>query len=98
MGTRTPWGEADYSQEIARGIMQYSTPSHGGIHLSPARQAEMPEELRLDSGWYEEDCGWSLVAVAYPQYFVKDYALALEIVKHYYPERYKRYFNISDEK
>lgn len=61
MGTKTPWGISDYTTKIAPGIISYSTPSHGGIHLSPTRLKEMPEVLRLESGWYEEDCDWCLV-------------------------------------
>ena len=31
----TPWGVADTVKEIAPGISLYTTPSHGGFHLSP---------------------------------------------------------------
>src|SRR3972149_4268130 len=69
MGTSTPWGVADDSERIARGIMRYRTPGHGGDHLSARRQAEMPAALRLDDGWYEEDCDWARVALGLPQFF-----------------------------
>jgi hypothetical protein len=95
MGTSTPWGTADYSEKVVRGIMQYGTPSHGGIHLSVGRQREMPEVLRVDSGWYEEDCDWCLVAVAFPQYFVKDYAQALSTMRNWHPDRYEKHFGVE---
>ena len=66
--TKTPWGDGS-GYVIAPGITLLSTDSHGGIHVSDARLAEMPDTIRnLDpfagSGWYEEDCDWALVAMA----------------------------------
>jgi len=95
LGTQTPWGVADWSQKIARGIMSYSTPRHGGIHLSSSRQNEMPEALKVESGWYEEDCDWCLVAIAYPDLFVKDYAQALDTFKNWHPDRYEKWFGVT---
>ncbi len=59
-GMATPWGIADYVGHIAEGIGVVGTPSHGGIKLSSERQKQMPEYLRTDDGWYEEDCEWCL--------------------------------------
>ena len=87
---QTPWGQSDFKTVIAEGITSYSTPSHGGIHLSAKRQAEMPDILRIDSGWYEEDCDWCLVAITFPQYFIKEYAQAVEIFRHWHPDRYEK--------
>ena len=59
---------------IAPGIMEYGTPSHGGIHVSATRLAQMPESWResfAGDGWYEEDCDWALVALAFPECFDK---------------------------
>ena len=43
----TPWGNADWKNELAPGIIFYSTPSHGGIWLSEGRRkalvAKYPE-------------------------------------------------------
>jgi hypothetical protein len=58
--THTPWGRADQSRRLAYGVMLYSTPGHGGIHLSPKRNMEIPEPFRTN-GWYEEDCEASIV-------------------------------------
>lgn len=75
----TPWGHPDSVTELAPGIVSYSTPSHGGIWLSPERVAEMPKPLREfvpfggpqagPGRWFEEDCDWSVVAAAFPEYF-----------------------------
>ncbi len=88
----TPWGPAYSSREIAPGIVLYSTPSHGGYWLSPDRVAEMPKPLRefkpwAGPNWYEEDCDWSIVALAFPQYFPDDaQGAALATLQHYRPE------------
>lgn len=57
----SPWGAIDYATRLAEGIVSVSTPSHGGIWLSQARQAEMPAELVAvnflkSQTWWEEDC------------------------------------------
>ncbi len=96
----TPWGIADSVTEIAPGIISYSTPSHGGIWLSPARVASMPKPLRdfvpfggPQAGpgrWFEEDADWSVVCVAFPQFFKpEDIDAALRTLQHYKPELYR---------
>ncbi len=92
----TPWGHPDTVTEIAPGIILYSTPSHGGYWLSPARIAAMPKPLRqfqpfAGPNFYEEDCDWSIVALAFPQFFPADaIPAALETIKHYKPELYEQ--------
>jgi hypothetical protein len=44
--TSTPWGASQTSKKYAPGIMEYSTASHGGFHLSKSRQQCMPDCLR----------------------------------------------------
>jgi hypothetical protein len=72
----TPWGISDSAEQIAGGITFYSTPSHGGFHLSPERMQAMPEHLRACSYTknesFEEDCSWCAVALAFPEYFSKE--------------------------
>lgn len=71
----TPWGIAQSHHRIAEGITTYSTSSHGGIELSEERVEAMPEALRDfrpfsgQTGWYEEDVDWSIVALAFPEAF-----------------------------
>ncbi len=67
-GDQSPWGTIDGVTDILPGMWFVSTPSHGGIKLSPERQAQIPEYLRTgkrsvpDTGksWYEEDCEWAI--------------------------------------
>lgn len=74
----TPWGTADHSDTIADGITFYSTPSHGGFHLSPERLVKIDPRARayaakwshgFGDAWFEEDCAWAAVAIAYPECF-----------------------------
>lgn len=53
----TPWGQPDSKVRLCSGIMMFSTPTHGGIRVSPGKGALMPanERGRLFP-WYEEDC------------------------------------------
>lgn len=101
MGTWTPWGTVQRSEETAPGITWYSTASHGGYGLSPERQAAMPDHLRLENrglrgagpkgpGWYEEDCDWCLVTLAFPELFSsEDRALALNTCRGWHPDAYE---------
>lgn len=76
--SETPWGYAQTKRQQAPGIWFVSTASHGGVWLAPDRQAEMPEALKQfkpwgesspGSPWYEEDCDWAIVALAFPGAF-----------------------------
>ncbi len=71
----TPWGAADHGVELLPGVVQVSTPSHGGFHLSFHRRAALPLLIQdvptfcSDPCWFEEDCDWALVAIGYPALF-----------------------------
>ena len=80
---QTPWGPADFATEYAPGLVLYSTPGHGGFHVSAEWLAQMPEPYRSTvpftqrhgrsgPGWYEEDCDWAIVALSFPQFFTAD--------------------------
>lgn len=77
-GFCTPWGMAQHATEYAPGIVFYSTASHGGFKLSKSRLAELhaklgPVKLFRDfTQWFEEDCDWSHVALAFPDLFTAD--------------------------
>ena len=99
--TSCPWGHPDTTTEIAPGIVLYSTPSHGGFWLSDARVATMPKPLRdfIPFGgpqpgpgrFYEEDCDWSVVALAFPQFFPEDaIPMAMKTLERYKPELYEQ--------
>lgn len=71
---QTPWGAADYSKAVAPGITWYSTPGHGGYHVDDEQNAKIKAlfpnaKIWAGNGWYEEDCDWALVALAFPELF-----------------------------
>jgi hypothetical protein len=68
----TPWGYPDSAVELAPGIVEISTPSHGGIHLFPDRQSEVERVMPFfrpfaGAPWYEEDCDWAIVLLVFPE-------------------------------
>lgn len=73
---RTPWGNADWATTYAPGIVFYSTPGHGGFHLSPDRQAELQRKFPgfvtfrgNGPAWFEEDCDACAVILTWPELF-----------------------------
>ena len=90
---RTPWGDPQSSLELAEGIIFYSTARHGGIHLDRTRRNAMPPALRAletfaGGPWYEEDCDWAIVALAFPDAFKPaDVGCAVDIAAHYFKDR-----------
>lgn len=66
---RTPWGESDDDgQKLADGIIAYTTPSHGGIYVSPDRVNKIPPNVKPFTGnrsWWEEDCDWCVPFIVF---------------------------------
>lgn len=93
---RTPWGTSDSHETIAPGIVFYSTPSHGGYHVSPALNRTMPESLRIDGGWYEEDCDWARVPLAFPGHFQPEtLEEARACLRAWCPRAYERFYGVT---
>jgi len=74
MEMETPWGASQSASVIAEGITVHSTASHGGIELSESRIAALPDGLQefkpwAGRGWYEEDCDYGVVVLAFPSSF-----------------------------
>lgn len=97
-GRQTPWGEAEAETELAPGIVNYSTPSHGGIWLSPERQRQLQYRKNWlnDPAWWEEDCDWAVPFVFFaedirrwksltPERFADSLRAARETVKACHP-------------
>lgn len=80
---RSPWGRIQDVRAIADGISWISTAGHGGFRLSKTRYNEMPAYLRACSftgnQFFEEDCSWCAVVLAFPQFFNADQSLAAQI-------------------
>lgn len=91
----SPCGQVQHAIMIAHGIWQVSTASHGGLVLSDQRAKAMPEALALDGSFYEEDCDWALVVLAFEAEFAAsgtysagEIQLAHDSVKCWHPDRY----------
>ena len=101
-GMRTPWGDADFVRIVAGGVGWVDTPSHGGVKLSRAMNARMPEYMRKAGGWYEEDCEWSLVYVALAGHLraalpddperIRIAEQAVTTLRNWHPDAYERFF------
>lgn len=65
----TPWGASQLASIYAEGIVSHMTAGHGGFRLSAERNARVMPALRIDSGWYEEDDAWAIVALTFPDLF-----------------------------
>ncbi|MDD5060740.1 MAG: hypothetical protein PHN44_00470 [Candidatus Marinimicrobia bacterium] len=93
---QTPWGQSDYRVKIADGIVSHNTPSHGGIHVEAQLNSLIPDYMRNESGWYEEDCEWAVVAVVFPQVFGEDQAKrAIVTLKNWLPDSAEKFFGIK---
>jgi hypothetical protein len=101
MPTSTPWGTSQISETYARGIMYYSTASHGGYHLSPTRNMVVPEYMRKADGWYEHDCEWAIAATIFPEAWVKAWGsenilkTIKETLRNWYPDFYEKFYNVE---
>ena len=92
----TLWDTPDMATQRLPGVWWVTTPSHGGFVLSDERQAAMPEALRLDSIYYEQDVNWSLVVIGFEAEFAKvkdqnfdiERDLAHQTARHWHPSRY----------
>lgn len=93
--TYTPWGRADFAYKYAPGVICYSTPGHGGIHLSTKRNALVHPAWRRADGWYEEDCEFSIVALTFPHLFLDKIATHHSSARDYFPDAYSEVFGVE---
>jgi len=99
MPTWTPWGMADQSKKIARGIVFYSTPGHGGFKITEKRFQEMPDAIKKAIPkhryylWFEKDDAFCLVMLSFPSFFQEsDIDCAKKTLKNWYPDIYEAFF------
>lgn len=87
----TPWGMSQHSSVYGDGIVFYGTAGHGGIKLSPEKNAKVPAAMRQGSGWYEEDCEAAKVVFTFPEVFKPETVKAsIKILKDYFPKAYEK--------
>lgn len=88
---KTPWGESQSVEDIGLGIWFVTTAGHGGYYVPASLLHQIPAEHRAyakrwsgDERWFEEDCAWAAVALAFPQLFpAAAQPLALELVEQF---------------
>lgn len=90
----TPWGQAQHAEPIGDGgLYSVSTAGHGGIYVPDSLLGHIPPAQRAwaarwsgSEQWYEEDCCWAAVAVAFPAHFPPvAVGCAHETLDHYFP-------------
>lgn len=99
----TPWGGADQTLVCGPGVTQVFTPSHGGYRVDRERWEQMPAHLREIAGepdgsyaWFEEDCEWAAVVLAFPGYFpAADLDRARETLANWFPAAYEVHFGVK---
>lgn len=83
----TPWGLSHSVNYVGdHGIKWVSTSSHGGVFIPKNLNKMIPPRFRSASGWYEEDCQWSIPYSLLPVFFERqEVENAREVLKHWYP-------------
>lgn len=88
---RTPWGYSDSKEPTSNpDVTFYGTPSHGGFHVKGKALDRIPPEYHVgfagETGWYEEDCDWAIVARFFPELFTaEEREHAENTIRHYHP-------------
>ncbi|MFB2553830.1 DUF7007 domain-containing protein [Ensifer soli] len=83
----TPWGMSQSATIYGPGIVCHATAGHGGFHLSSDRNFAVLAALRNETGWYEEDMEWAVVAHAFPELFTGyERRAADETIRHTWPQ------------
>lgn len=92
----TKWGAPVTTNQVLPGVWHVTTADHGGYVLSDERQAAVPEALRRDDPFYEEDVDWALVLLAFAAEFrrLPTAGIGLQVenarrsVRAWHPDRY----------
>jgi hypothetical protein len=93
----SPWGGIQHQKELAPGIVEVSTASHGGIYLDDDRWSALKAMFPMvqpwaGAGWLEEDCDWAIAALAFPFAFdTKSQIAAEDTVRNWHPEVWEKY-------
>jgi hypothetical protein len=90
---QTPWGKSQYSRKIATGIMFYGTAGHGGLHISEKKNQCIPDYMRNENGWYEEDCESAIPMIVFTVFDNNQKIIAEKTLKNYFPKMYEKFFN-----
>jgi len=107
-GSSSPWGPIQTVTPLGPDAAAVTTASHGGLRVSLAALARMPEAVRQTvysrAGWFEEDCDWALPYLALgldafePERAERAgvRALAIRTVRAFHPQHAAR-LGVADE-
>lgn len=96
MSANTPWGGSQMAVIYAEGIVAHSTAGHGGVHLSPERNAKVHPALRNEVPWYEEDAEWAIVAISFPDIFTTyERSMADKTIRNAWPAAWEEIYGRS---
>jgi len=100
MAVNTPWGRSDSYQEETAGIKFYGTPSHGGYFIPKKLNETIPEYMRNENQWYEEDCDWCLPVIAlgtsyFPHVSAENVIQAWDTFKNWHPAAYEKFTGVT---
>lgn len=104
----TPWGKAQSVEYITPWLTRVDTVGHGGYKVDKTHNKIIPLYTRKISGWYEEDCAWSIVFSTLEDLIrqsvfdsEREYCerifqskVHLETFKNWYPKEYENFFNV----
>lgn len=97
----TPWGEADSITKHAEGIIEVSTPGHGGIGISGEAAKQLSAQAKAiaihsgDTWWFEEDCDWAVAVAEFPEVFSdRNKEFAIESLARWNPD-YKHQLTLA---
>lgn len=67
----SPWGRVQHSRQVCPGVIEVSTASHGGLHLSAERWSKLSDTFPTfkpyaGQPWLEEDCDCVLATLLWP--------------------------------
>jgi len=97
-GASSPWGPIQTVTPLGPDAALVTTASHGGLRVSLAALARLPEPVRRTAysgdGWFEEDCDWALPYLALgldthepdAARAAEVWAAAVQTVRRYHPQ------------
>jgi hypothetical protein len=96
VGCSTPWGKAQAVTPTPHPEIYFvSTAGHGGVKVTGKALQDLRRRNAAKSCWFEEDCAWSVVALAFPEAFPGAYDNALRTAKDLYPDLVRDAFCIK---
>jgi hypothetical protein len=104
-GMHTPWGNAQTVINLCPGLGWVSTASHGGYRVCSQLNEKIPDYVRCEDGWYEEDCAASIVEVFFEQMLLEcsnshfrdiiQSGSHKETFRHWYPDAYEEFYGVT---